>query len=1334
MRILFVSQSHLDSNSGIHIYNLANQITKMGGECVVCVPEHTDASQKMENILFEVILFEEALETMGPGQYDLIHAWTPREHVRRVTQQLAAGCHCPYIVHLEDNEEAILESFLGYPMRELQGLPQRYLDAIVPGHISHPQNYKEFLGNAQGVTVIMDTLLKFCPSNIPNLVMWAGFEEELQWHMPKDKKFLHHLGIDDQENVVVYTGNVHQANKQEVSSLYLAVGILNRSNIKTRLVRTGRNQVPLLSPAMDKILQKYVVELEWIPRKQLPALLSIADVLVQPGNSNIFNDYRFPSKLPEYLATGKPVLLPKTNIGRFLKDGEECLLLTEGDALEISNKLTTLILDKPLAEKIGRGGRQFAEDHLKWSVNAKQLYAFYKHVSSPQKHTLNNTFIQEPISNEKTYGLETDQDEFNEKISKLSMVVAELKADQIELSAELVERDKKIEALTGQVVERNAQAAELREQLRQVTMSKGWRLILFLRRISDLLFPRGSLRSRIAKKFQTFMLIPFNFYGIYKHRKHLALIRNSGLFDPDWYIKHNPGIPANMDLAYHYLMHGGFENRDPGPRFSSGWYLDTYNDVKEAGINPLVHYLKSGKIEGRSTKPEAQPLVIHEFETASGPIKVNRNKKESETAVILHLYYVDLFDEIKRYLQNLGNIDLYISIPRSNREYQDEIFESFPNAKIYFTENKGRDVLPFIAIYNSIVSLDYKYLLKIHTKKSPHREDGVAWREDVFGKLMGSTENVDAIKSALDEDATIGIIGPKGHVVDYRTYTWHANRPQVEDLARKVGIYIQEDHSYSFVAGFMFWVKPASLQYLSMLPIESEDFEPEPLGPDGALVHALERFTGLVTQETGYSIYESDCNGKISKSSQDTSNTPYPFGIPILLSYRHRLAKLYRKIRLLVFPAGSKREIIAGIFIEAIKKPQSPNLSKKIRLLFSLITPEYLSIKLHEYLLNKEYVISLSHDDYTRIVGGVQLVVVDEQAAYNERGIDYLHIYPLITNPGLPGKYEPSILGININGKNIGALNGQDLIRILRRYKSKHLSNVIIHHTMGFEISFIHRILNEVGHRKGRFWLHDNFSICPSYTLLRNDLEYCGAPDINSETCLTCKHGHARRLQQPAFRKFFTNNFLEVVSPSQFTLDLWKEKSTYPAVSENIAPHLILKWKGALLPRTSETPLRIGFVGYPVYWKGWETWLRLIGKFHKDNRYQFYFFSSWRRISDEMKWINTSVTKGNRQSMVDALRNNQIDVTVLWSLCPETFSFTLFESLAAGCYIITYKDSGNIQAYLRRQTDQGLVLKDESSLFDLFTNDELITRVNKYQKNGKPQGELSFLPEFDEWT
>jgi len=82
----------------------------------------------------------------------------------------------------------------------------------------------------------------------------------------------------------------------------------------------------------------------------------------------------------------------------------------------------------------------------------------------------------------------------------------------------------------------------------------------------------------------------------------LALIRNSGLFDPTWYLARYPDVArTGIDPARHYLQHGWLEGRDPGPGFSSERYIADHPEILEKGINPLVYYCASeGKSEGIS--------------------------------------------------------------------------------------------------------------------------------------------------------------------------------------------------------------------------------------------------------------------------------------------------------------------------------------------------------------------------------------------------------------------------------------------------------------------------------------------------------------------------------------------------------------------------------------------------------------------------------------------------------------------------------------------------------------------------------------------------------------
>lgn len=76
--------------------------------------------------------------------------------------------------------------------------------------------------------------------------------------------------------------------------------------------------------------------------------------------------------------------------------------------------------------------------------------------------------------------------------------------------------------------------------------------------------------------------------------------KKEGIFDKDWYALTYPDVVSEgQDPAYHYVFHGHFENRNPGPNFDTAFYKECYPDVVEGGFNPLLHYIAHGRAEGR---------------------------------------------------------------------------------------------------------------------------------------------------------------------------------------------------------------------------------------------------------------------------------------------------------------------------------------------------------------------------------------------------------------------------------------------------------------------------------------------------------------------------------------------------------------------------------------------------------------------------------------------------------------------------------------------------------------------------------------------------------------
>lgn len=71
-------------------------------------------------------------------------------------------------------------------------------------------------------------------------------------------------------------------------------------------------------------------------------------------------------------------------------------------------------------------------------------------------------------------------------------------------------------------------------------------------------------------------------------------------FDAAYYLSRYPDVrEAGIDPLKHYLRHGWKEGRDPSAGFSTSGYLRANPDVAQAGRNPLLHFVNDGLAEGR---------------------------------------------------------------------------------------------------------------------------------------------------------------------------------------------------------------------------------------------------------------------------------------------------------------------------------------------------------------------------------------------------------------------------------------------------------------------------------------------------------------------------------------------------------------------------------------------------------------------------------------------------------------------------------------------------------------------------------------------------------------
>ena len=261
-------------------------------------------------------------------------------------------------------------------LKEESEMPEVYLGSmnIIQKILFKKFHYPLFDGLLLITYRLIDYFQKEKKSNTPIL------------HVPMTvnfKRFCHKGKSAQTEEYIAYCGMLDDK-KDGVNILIDAFAKLSGEfpNICLYLIGDASSQAQLdqyTNQVKSSKLTDKVVFTGRVSKDRVPQLLGDAKILVLPRPISSQAEGGFPSKLGEYLSTGKPVVVTKVGeIPHYLTDEVNAFIAEPGNIDSLSAKLKAVLTNYPKARAIGENGKEIVFKFFNYQIQTKNILNFIK--------------------------------------------------------------------------------------------------------------------------------------------------------------------------------------------------------------------------------------------------------------------------------------------------------------------------------------------------------------------------------------------------------------------------------------------------------------------------------------------------------------------------------------------------------------------------------------------------------------------------------------------------------------------------------------------------------------------------------------------------------------------------------------------------------------------------------------------------------------------------------------------------------------------------------------------------------------------------------------------
>jgi hypothetical protein len=385
---------------------------------------------------------------------------------------------------------------------------------------------------------------------------------------------------------------------------------------------------------------------------------------------------------------------------------------------------------------------------------------------------------------------------------------------------------------------------------------------------------------------------------------------------------------------------------------------------------------------------------------------------------------------------------------------------------------------------------------------------------------------------------------------------------------------------------------------------------------------------------------------------------------------------------------------------------------------------ELLATRLH----GRKGFVSVSHDNYLQQTGGIQKFIRDEAADCSVRRRVHIHLYPVLPRLGVSSDVTPLGINVAVDGAavcttTIGAFC--TALVAARGASRDTLETLCIHSLMGWTADGV-AALAKLDFARTFFYAHDYGPLCQEHKLLRNGVENCDNPPLDSPSCRVCVHGRERPANMAIYAQIFDLLKPTLIYPSPTAKHIYERDDFYRQMNSITAGHIEVEVsakaaKTAKVVNASPTahgagnPLKIAYCGSAAPHKGYTHFAEIVEACRSDPRLRFVHIGYPLGSIENIEHVDVQLEDG-RSPMPAALAQTGVDIAFVGSIWRETFNYVAYEALAARVPIITFAASGNVAALVARH-EIGAVVADLDEAVALLKGETLAARVADWKKN-----------------